>query len=258
VISVISQSKNSGIKNLKNPNRTLKHGENMSIETTSELKVTWQETVGDDDMIARIARHDQEGGTKGILTHMMKNRHGSPFEFGFITFKCEIPLFVIQQMLRHRIGVSYSQWSLRWDEAIPKMYVPYINRPFIPKDRDQKNVRKNLYETHSHIEYNSMCNIMKISFEQSYRNYKALLSHGVTQELARNVLPAAQMSIIHVSFNPRSLMHFLSLRIDSPENRYPSHPQWEVEDVARKFQRAFDVHWPITNELFIANGRVAP
>lgn len=230
----------------------------MSIEITSKLKVTCQETVGNDDMIARIARHDQEGGTRGILTHMMKNRHGSPFEFGFITFKCEIPLFVIQQMLRHRIGVSYSQWSLRWDEAIPKMYVPPTNRPFIPLNGDQKNVRSNKYGVHTLDQYHSMMNMMKISFEQSYYCYKQLLYQGVTQELARNVLPAAQMSIIHVSFNPRSLMHFLSLRIDTVENRYPSHPQWEVEHVARKFQLAFSEFWPITHELFVANGRVAP
>lgn len=225
---------------------------------TDRISVTLDMAQGDDDDIARIARHDQEGGTYGILNYMMKHRHGSPFEFGHIVFKCEIPLFVIQQMLRHRIGVSYSQWSLRWDEAPPRIYMPSINRPMIPLDGKQSNVRKNKYGQHTEEQYFKATTDMMTAFETSYNMYRRLLQQGVAQELARIVLPAAQMSIIHVGFNPRSLMHFLSLRIDHVENRYESHPQWEVEQVARKFEHHFSRQWPITWDAFCKNGRVAP
>lgn len=225
---------------------------------TDRLSVTLDSAHGDDDDIARIARHDQQGGTFGIINYMVKHRHGSPFEFGHMVFKCELPLFVIQQMLRHRIGVSYSQWSLRWDEAPPRIYMPSINRPMIPLDGKQANIRKNKYGTHTEEQHFKATTDMLIAFETSYNMYRRLLQQGVAQELARIVLPAAQMSIIHVGFNPRSLMHFLSLRIDHVENRYESHPQWEVEQVARKFEHHFSRQWPITWDAFCKNGRVAP
>jgi thymidylate synthase (FAD) len=225
---------------------------------TDQLSVTMDKQLGTDDDIARIARHDQDGGTDKLLRSLMKNRHGSPFEFGYICFKCEIPLFVIQQMLRHRIGVSYSQWSLRWDQAVPRIYMPSIMRPFLPLDRKQSNVRYNKYMGHTTEEYNRCTSMMMSSFNHSFNYYHMLLEMGVAQELARIVLPAAQMSIIHVSFNPRSLMHFLSLRIDTPENRYPSHAQYEVDRVARTFSDAFKLYWPKTYAAFTENGRVAP
>lgn len=228
------------------------------LEFTELLLVDCVEHSGDDEDIARIARHDRQGPTDRLLNKLMKDRHGSPFEFGYIVFKMQVPLFVVQQMLRHRIGVSYSQWSLRWDEAQPVFYLPRPQRLFKPTDGKQVNVRKNKYAKHTTQEYDEMCRVMQASCIESYANYKALLKSGVTQELARIVLPAAQMSIIHVSFNPRSLMHFLSLRIDHPNNRYESHPQWEIQHVAEVLEGALHTYWPATYAAFCDNGRVGP
>lgn len=236
----------------------LEDGLSEELTFTDKLSVTVSSQFGSDEYIARIARHDQEGGVTNLIKHLMKNRHGSPFEFGQITFKCELPLFIIQQMLRHRIGVSYSQWSLRWDKAPLRMYVPSPERPLFPWDGQQKNVRTNKFGSHSEEEYNQVKKQMTEAFKASNDTYQELLKKGVAQELARIVLPAAQMSIIHVSFNPRSLMHFLSLRIDSPDNKFPSHPQYEVQKVAEAFEEDFASFWPITHDAFANNGRVAP
>ncbi len=236
----------------------LEGGLSEEITFTDKLSVKVSSQDGDDGYIARIARHDQEGGVTSLIKHLMKNRHGSPFEFGQITFKCELPLFVIQQMLRHRIGVSYSQWSLRWDSAPLRMYVPGPDRPLFPWDGQQKNVRTNKFGSHSEEEYRQVREHMICALKEANGHYQELLQQGVAQELARIVLPAAQMSIIHVSFNPRSLMHFLSLRIDSPENLFPSHPQYEIQKVAEAFEEDFASFWPITHDAFVNNRRVAP
>jgi thymidylate synthase (FAD) len=228
------------------------------VEFTSNLPVGCVGQFGSDEHIARVARHDRDGSTGGLIKSMMKHRHGSPFEFGHITFKCELPHFVIQQMLRHRIGVSFSQWSLRWEEAIAKAYLPPPERKLYPLDKDQKNVRANKYQEHTRAAYRDTMVVLSDVFNVTYSAYQQLLADGVSLEVARTVLPAAQVSIIHVSFNPRSLMHFLSLRIDSPDNRYESHPQWEVEQVARSFEEHFAHYWPLTYNAFYSNGRVAP
>ncbi len=232
--------------------------ENPGLTYTDHLSVVLDSACGNDADIARIARHDQPGPSEKLLLSLMKNRHGSPFEFGYIVFKCEIPLFVIQQMLRHRIGVSYSQWSLRWDAAPPRIYMPALRRPLFPLDYKQSNVRYNKYQSNTPEEHHAVTTEMMCAFEYSYRIYKSLLERNVAQEIARIVLPSAQMSIIHVAFNPRSLMHFLSLRIDDELNMFPSHPQWEVQRVAEVFAKEMQRQWPMTFAAFQQHGRVAP
>jgi thymidylate synthase (FAD) len=53
------------------------------------------------------------------------------------------------------------------------------------------------------------------------------------------------------SCNPRSLMHFLSLR------NHPS-AQWEIQQYAKVAERALERHMPVTHEAFVENNRLAP
>ena len=96
------------------------------------------------------------------------------------------------------------------------------------------------------------------SCERAYHAYREMLSVGVAKEVARGVLPVTTYSSAYVTMNARAMMNFLSLRKSSPDAKYPSYPQREIEMVAEKYEAIFADLMPLTYQAFILNGRVAP
>jgi thymidylate synthase (FAD) len=80
----------------------------------------------------------------------------------------------------------------------------------------------------------------------------------VAKEVARNVLPVGTYTAFYATCNPRSLMHFLSLRTQSDTAQFASFPQYEIEQVAREMEAAFAERFPLTYTTFVDNGRAAP
>ena len=87
------------------------------------------EHMGDDSAIANAARISYEKGTKktsddkNLIRYLMKHKHTSPFEMVEFVFELKLPLFVIQQLIRHRTA-NINQMSLRYSEAIEECYIP--------------------------------------------------------------------------------------------------------------------------------------
>lgn len=66
--------------------------------------------VSDLDVVnaARVSfnkQHDRmEEGDEKLVGYLLKNRHGTPFEHGFFKFRITVPIFVVREHHRHRIG----------------------------------------------------------------------------------------------------------------------------------------------------------
>ena len=88
--------------------------------------------------------------------------------------------------------------------------------------------------------------------------YELLLEDGVANEVARAVLPVGIYSEMYATCNARSLMSFLSLRVDAEDATFQTKPQWEIETVARLMEFAFAGLFPSTYTAFVKNGRVSP
>jgi thymidylate synthase (FAD) len=58
--------------------------------------------------------------------------------------------------------------------------------------------------------------------------------------------------------NARSLMNFLSLRVQSDDSAVKSYPQIEIQMGAEQVEEYFARLMPETHQAFIDNGRVAP
>ena len=74
---------------------------------------------------------------------------------------------------------------------------------------------------------------IRASAEQAFAAYERMLEQGVAKEVARTVLPLAMYTKYYWSCNPRSLMHFCSLRNSE-------HAQYEIREYAarrREFSR---------------------
>jgi thymidylate synthase (FAD) len=176
----------------------------------------------------------------------MRERHGTPFEHNAFRFHIKLPIFVMREWARHRMG-SFNEWSARYSQLDPEFYVPaaedvrtQVGKPgsysFDPVDPELADHTR---EAQTAV------------YEQAYAAYVDLLERGVAKEVARNVLPVAIYTQFYWTVNARSLMNFLSLRNAVTAQR-------EIRRYADAVERLFAAQMPITHSAFLANERRAP
>jgi thymidylate synthase (FAD) len=182
---------------------------------------------------------------EGLIGFLMRNRHGSPFEHGYFRFLVKAPLAVVREHHRHRAGHSYNEWSGRYSTIDAEFYVPdyirtQVGKPgaysFEPVDDETRDAARRAIEE---------------SGTKAFEAYEALLAAGVAKEVARLVLPLATYTKYFWSCNPRSLMHFCSLRNHSDA-------QFEIRQYAEVAESFLARAMPLTHAAFVANDRVAP
>ncbi len=182
---------------------------------------------------------------EGLIRYLMRDRHGSPFEHGYFRFIVKAPLFVVREHHRHRAGHSYNEWSGRYSKMRPEFYVPdnvrtQTGKPgayiFEPVDDDVREATRQEIERQG---------------TEAFASYERMLEMGVAKEVARAVLPLNMYTKYYWSCNPRSLMHFCSLRNSS-------HAQFEIREFARAAETFLERQMPVTHAAFVANDRLSP
>ena len=234
------------------------------IALRSDMTVELIDNLGSDDRIAQAARvqrdYDEPVGDRkrvaGLIGYMMRNKHGSPFEVGQMTFLVEAPLFTIAQFQRHRIGWSYSQDSARWRECKPVFWVPGPDREYM-KVPGSKPTEPQFAAEDDGNQSLTLADMRDV-YEVAWECYSQHIAAGIASEVARAMLPQAIYSGMYVTCNPRSLCAFLSLRTKRDNAKFPSHPQREIEEVAEKMEAIFARLFPLTHSAFDEYGRVAP
>jgi thymidylate synthase (FAD) len=195
-----------------------------------------------------FAQRSEELGERdqGLIRFLMRERHGTPFEHNAFRFHIKLPIFVMREWARHRMG-SFNEWSARYSQLDPEFYVPaeedvrtQVGKPgsysFDPVDPELAE--------HTRAAQTAV-------YEQAYAAYVDLLERGVAKEVARNVLPVAIYTQFYWTVNARSLMNFLSLRNAVTAQR-------EIRRYADAVERLFAGKMPITHAAFVANERRAP
>jgi thymidylate synthase (FAD) len=191
------------------------------------------------------ASQELEERDAGLIRFLMRNGHGSPFEHGYFRFLIKAPLFVVREHHRHRAGHSYNEWSGRYSKMEPEFYVPdnvrtQVGKPgaysFEPVDEETREAARD------EIEQNAV---------RAFQAYERLIERGVAKEIARTVLPLSTYTKYYWSCNPRSLMHFCSLRNHEDA-------QFEIRQYAAAAELFLERLMPITHAAFVDAGRVAP
>ena len=181
----------------------------------------------------------------GLIRFLIRNRHGSPFEHGYFRFLVKAPIFVVREHHRHRAGHSYNEWSGRYSKMEAEFYVPeyvrtQVGKPgaysFEPVDDPTREAARD------EIERNA---------QRAFEAYERMLDQGVAKEVARSVLPLSTYTKYYWSCNPRSLMHFCSLRNHEDA-------QFEIRQYAAAAETFLERLMPITHAAFVANDRMAP
>lgn len=239
------------------------------IVLTSEIKVRQVQSMGGDHMVVAAARVSTSGEAAlacaslpageqaGLIRYLIKHRHGTPFEHSAMTFFVHAPIFVWREYHRHRIGHSFNEESARYKTLDPVFYAPPRDRPMMKVD-GWKPGRPKFLRCEDDAVYGRLVANLRESYELSYRKYEENLALGIDPGLARDCLPVGIYSSCWVTVNPRSLMHFLSLRTHEPTALAVSYPLYEIEQAARAIEVIFSQGWPITYAAWNDSGRSAP
>lgn len=187
----------------------------------------------------------------GLINRLMKDRHGAPFEHVVFRFIIHTPIFTARQLMRHRLA-SFNEASGRYRTIAPQAYVPPLTRPI----RQQGKAMDYDFEVDEALSKAARV-VISESTKAAYRNYELLLSQGVAREVARIVLPTNMMTEFVMTINLRSLFNILSLRGEG-KSMFPSHPQFEIVQVAKRMEVAVAEKVPLAYDAFVRNGRVAP
>lgn len=132
--------------------------------------------------------------------------HESPMEHVCFTFAIDgVSRALSHQLVRHRIGCSYSQKSQRY---VKENQFEYITPPKVAKNIETAEV-------------------FRKAMEYAQKAYEELLAVGIPAEDARFVLPNAAETKFVMTMNVRSLLHFFELRCC---NR----AQWEIRALANE------------------------
>ena len=179
-----------------------------------------------------------------LIKHLLTANHGSVLEHCTFTFRISSPLFIIQQILRHRVGFSFNQSSRRYtvlDED--KSYTPITFR-VQSKDNKQASVPATLENISAFTKFptvdmwNASNNkIYQDTWRFAFSKYEHLLANGVAREQARGVLPVCQYGEFYLTANLRSLLHFLELRLED-------HAQYEIRLLANSMLELIEPVYP--------------
>jgi len=218
----------------------------MELKVLDKGLVRLVEVFGDDFSAVQAARVSYGKGfttperDKRLIYYLMEHGHHSPFEHIVLKFHLKLPIFVMRQLVRHRIA-SINERSGRYTEFKEDWYIPErIRTP------DSQNKQGSVASNDVKLN-NDAIDLIEESIENSFAAYNKLLGMGIARELARIVLPTAMYTECYWTINARSLMNFLSLRADS-------HAQWEMQQYALTIAKIFKKCCPLTYKAFLKYG----
>lgn len=209
--------------------------------------------MGDDLSVVNAARvsfgvtkTELDDADIGLIKFLMRERHGTPFEHNAFRFHVKCPIFVAREWFRHRIG-SFNELSGRYKEIPTVGYVP------APESIRTQVGKPGSYTFEQVDDYLAFETIMQIeqAYNEAFARYEKLLVWGIAKEVARMVLPVGTYTEFFWTVNARSLMNFLSLRLDASA-------QYEIREFAVAVKDIFVEAMPITAQAWVDNGYKAP
>lgn len=167
-----------------------------------------------------------------LLSELLRNDHGTPFEHVVFRFHVSAPIFVLRQWMRHRIG-TFNEYSLRYREPIAEYYIP----PDLPRvgGVDQSSANDRYHDTIQKL-FASHADLLAQLKDSGVKPSRA-------REITRCMLPVATFSEIIWTVNLRSLMNFILLRSDH-------HAQYEMQQYAIELDRIVKANLPVFHQLW--------
>lgn len=187
-----------------------------------------------------------DDSAKGLINFLMRERHGTPFEHNAFRFHVKCPIFVAREWFRHRIG-SFNEFSARYSTVENEFFVPY---DFDVRTQVGKPGAYTFNPVDEELALNTI-SIINEANKAAFDAYQKMVDSGIAKELARTVLPVGMYTQFYWTVNARSLMNFLSLRLDKSA-------QIDIRRYAARVNALFAEQMPVTYKAWIQNGMVCP
>lgn len=214
-------------------------------------------------------------GDAKLLRYLYEHKHSTPFEFAGITIEVQAPIFVFREWHRHRTQ-SYSEMSARYVQMPNLHYVPSVRR-IIDSAKKSSNRQASgggrldvpgifgpgLPEERDRLMAGMIRSRIRDEQQAVYELYEALLSCGVSKEVARVDTPVSRYSRMRATGNLRNWLAFLTLRMDPMAQFEIRQYAWALADVVsemfpRTWALAFEGMWFSPKDGVIEARRPAP
>lgn len=203
------------------------------------MKVELIDSAGGDLSVVNSARvsFNKEAteiveGDERLINYLAKHRHDTPFRHNFIQLRCEVPIFLARQLMKHQAGLTWNEESRRYIDYLPEFYHPNGWRKRPDKSIKQGSGGHHHFSPRFSREYD-------IYLTKALEFYEDLLDEGVAPEMARMVLPQSMMVNFIWSGNLLAFYHVWNLR--SGEGA-----QEEAREFAELLRKAIEPAFPIS------------
>lgn len=176
------------------------------------MKVTLIDSAGGDLSVVNSARvsFNKESSIlttqdEKLINYLAKHRHDTPFRHNFVQLRCEVPLFLARQLMKHQAGLTWNEESRRYIDYAPDFYMPEGWRKRPDKSIKQGSEGRHHFSPRISREY-------EMFVKTAIDFYEDLLDDGVAPEMARMVLPQSMMVNFIWSGNLLAFAHVYSLR----------------------------------------------
>lgn len=159
-----------------------------------------------------IIINESKPNNKFIRGVGIDKKHASVLEHIYISFRLEFPRNVLQEISRHRLGVSPSVKSTRYTlTTLKKKYINYVeNNENIELARDLCNYLSDNYGIKD-LDIVNMTNVYM------FKSLKKMMldSNEIKNDYIKNILPEHWWTVGHYTMNLRALKHMFDLRLNT-------------------------------------------
>lgn len=205
------------------------------------MKVELIDSAGGDLSVVNSARvsfakevSEMDTKDEKLINYLAKHYHDTPFRHNFIQLRCQVPLFLARQLMKHQAGLTWNEESRRYIDTPPEFYAPDEWRK-----RPEGSVKQGSGAT---LSENANIRTQRL-YEQYIQSgvdfYNNLLHEKVAPEMARMVLPQSMMVNFIWSGNLLSFFHVYKLRAGHGA-------QQEAMEFAGLLKQAVEPEFPVS------------
>lgn len=189
--------------------------------------------AGDPYRIATLKSSDAK-----LINYLAKNKHFSPFNHTFVSFRIKAPIFVSRQLVKHKF-LPWNEVSRRYVDEQPEFYFPEVWR----KKGDNVKQGSSDEAVYGNAEWIKASDYHVKTLAIMYEN---MISSGICPEQARMILPQNMMTEWIWSGTLGAYADMLRLRLDP-------HTQKETRYVAEEIYKQLEPKFPVSLKALLEN-----
>lgn len=210
------------------------------------MEVTYLDHMGSDLTVVNAARvsfgkrkNEFDDKDARLIKYLAEHGHMLPFRHPHVSFHFKAPIFVARQLVKHQVGMSWSEISRRYVKGSPEYFMPDVLRAAAD------NVKQGSADS-AMSEHDSWVTVFDRFSQEACDLYDEAIEAGMAPELARMILPTNTYTEWHWTGSLLAWAHLWKLRV---EHSAQKETQDCVRMIAPTMEKLFPVSWGVlTNE----------